>query len=61
MPNERNCNSCIWIETFKMRAFDPSGMGCKQPNWSGYILNPSEPPCGGIAWSAKEVSDAQSK
>jgi hypothetical protein len=53
MNTNRNCRDCGWFETFKPRADEPSNMGCTQPDWAGYIINPEKPDCGGYHYFKK--------
>jgi hypothetical protein len=43
-----DCTTCKHFETFKPRADEPSGLGCRGLGFEGYVLDPKTPPCAGV-------------
>lgn len=51
MVKKQTCANCIWFRQFQKRGDEPSGMGCGQWDWAGYVTDIGDMPCSGIAWS----------
>ena len=57
----KTCSSCLWFETFKPRPDEKYNMGCTQPNWAGYVADPTKSDCSGTAWAPTNFKEKQNE